>query len=121
MATLSQRLQTLTATLTEKYGNTITLVDGSAEGWYDPQTGSKHISSVTYTKFGSIKDVTNEELKVANIPDNILGSIRSVVTLAFDDDIASIGSKWTVNGMAIHKVITVSAQDTKIMVKLFVG
>lgn len=121
MATISERLQALAGTLTAQYGNTITLVDKSAEGWYDPQTGERHQNTVTYVKYGAIKAITTEDIKIANMPDKVLDKVSKVITLAVDNDISTINNSWTVDGMAIHKIIKVTAQNNDIMIKLFVG
>lgn len=118
---LSIRLRETAKRMIENYGNTIELIDNSNEGVYDPQIGKRIITSVTYVKKGFIKNITEEELKIAGIPENLFGKITMIVTVAYDDDLTNVNNKWTINGFPIYKSIKTTIMDETVVLKFYAG
>lgn len=118
---LATRLKAVADKLIKEYGNTIVFTDKNTDGYYDPQTGLRNITEVTYNKKGQVKNITEADLKIAKIPDNLFGKISTIITVVSDEDLVNINNRWLVNDLSIHKIIKITSQDTYIVFKIYAG
>ena len=119
---LATSLNATAGKLIEQYGNTVTLTSDISSGGYNPQTGEFEINTSTdyVTKSVSVS-ATVEAMQVAGINESSFGLVKRVYTIPYKDEYSNINSEWSINGMTIHKVVTMEAQDAKITMQLFVG
>ena len=119
---LANHLKDTANNLIATYGNTVTLVSTTNDGEYDPQTGTyKNSTATTITKKALKIDATTSVMNKSGLPETSWGSVSAIYEMVADSDIDGIDNTWTIDGGTIVKKVITEAQDSSIIVNLYVG
>lgn len=118
----SKNLKKTADRLLATYGNTVTISSTPVTGSYNPQTGRMETGApITHTKKASNTPLTSKELATSGLPENMWSSISAIYTFVEDAETTLLDNTWSVDGVKIRKVLRIKAQDTSIILKVYVG
>lgn len=118
----STNLKNTATRLLDTYGNTVTLSSTPVTGGYNPQTGQMETGeAITYIKKASNSPLTSKELAKSGLPENMWTSISAIYTFVEDSETTLLDNTWSIDGVKITKVLRIKAQDTEIVLKVYVG
>lgn len=119
---LALNLKDTATSLIDKLGNTLSLVKTTNDNIYDPQTGNYGSpSTINYTRKGYVAPVTTDELQASGLKSENWGTISKIITMVADDEIIDIDNTWSIDGLPVNKVTKTEAQDTTIVLNVYVG
>ena len=119
---LADNLKSVATKLINEYGNLVVLSMVTTDNVYDPQSGSYGSeTTVEYDKLSTVSNASNEELKGVGIPEGEWGSIKAVYTMVEDNETSQITNKWFIDGNPVKKVAKSQAQNTVVVLKIYVG
>jgi hypothetical protein len=105
-----------------EYGNLVVLSTKTNDAVYNPQTGQYGSETVVeYNKLAAVSNASNEELKGSGIPEGEWGNIKAVYTMVEDNETSQITNEWFIDGNPIKKVAPTQAQNTVVVLKVYVG
>ena len=119
---LANNLKLTADKMLEKFGNTLSIKTTTNDGVYNPQTGTRGTpTEIEIVRKGYIKNPSNEDLKISGLSEGTWGNIKFMVTLRYDNETSLIDNTYTINKVCVTKVITTTAQDTDIVLKIYCG
>ena len=119
---LADNLKSVATKLINEYGNSVILSTTTNDAVYNPQTGQYGSETVVeYNKLATVSNASNEELKGSGIPEGEWGNIKAVYTMVEDNETSQITNEWFIDGNPVNKVAKSQAQNTVVVLKIYVG
>lgn len=116
---LAERLQLVSKSLIDKYGNNVILRYKAKSGAYNPSAGGYTIIESAYSAKAIFGKITQDELSVSGVNSSLWSSISSVATFSFDANYSLIDNNWTINDKKIIGIRKTELQNEEIIFKVY--